>query len=168
MEYGHVGTSHRQGSQGGKGYAVGPYISELSINVNVYPTILIHARVPDTFPLGAISELSDFCASRFFNKFRVFSGLEYSDSPRRHHFIRNSSKQIFDSEMWLTQVKINRHGRVPGWKISFWVSLEYAPFLRCVAAFNGSNKIIVFFGARRTANGMIWPGRKASLSLAYG
>lgn len=85
MEYGHVGTSRRQGSQGGKGYAVGPYISELSININVHPTILIHARVPDTFQLGAISELSDFCASRFFNKFRVFSGLEYSDSLRRHH-----------------------------------------------------------------------------------
>src|SRR5262249_39378921 len=31
--------------------------------------------------LGAISDASAFCASRFFNKFRIFNSPEYSDSP---------------------------------------------------------------------------------------
>jgi hypothetical protein len=43
------------------------------------------SRVPDTFQVGAISEFSDFPASRFFYKLRVFNTREYSGSPRLHH-----------------------------------------------------------------------------------
>src|SRR5258707_8367231 len=40
--------------------------------------ILEKSRVPDTFQLGAFSESWAFCASRFFNKLRVFNKPEYS------------------------------------------------------------------------------------------